>query len=103
MAWAREQFATPVEDAIPPTLEYLWRWYGMLVDCREYGFEIIGVLTHQEIGAWAKLLKINISPVEVLILRRLDRAFVSVHSGKKGEERSSFPLTTELFDKSFSK
>lgn len=61
----------------------------------------VGPLSHQEIDSWARLFRVDISPFEVDVLRRLDRTFREHYAKKKNPTvavESSRPMTPELFD-----
>jgi len=64
----------PANDLPEPLFGYLWRWFEQLIDCREVGFAA-GPLTYQEIDAWARLMRFDVSPVEATLLRQLDRVY----------------------------
>jgi len=73
--FAEDQLAdAPANDLACPQLGYLWRWFEQLIDCREVGFGA-GPLTYQEIDAWARLMRFDVSPVEATLLRQLDRTY----------------------------
>lgn len=63
----------------------MWEWFCDLADWRSGGFSI-GPLMHSEIQAWSILMGIDISPAEVMMLRRLDRAFREVLTPKPEAE-----------------
>lgn len=57
-----------------PVLVYLWQWFNDLTDWRDLSFGV-GALSHQEIESWARLFRVDISPFEVDVIRRIDREF----------------------------
>ena len=81
--WARAEFrGENADDSEPPEqIGYLWYWFNDLTDWRDNAFGV-GALSHQEIEAWARLFRIEISPFEVDALRRLDREFRSFQHEK---------------------
>ena len=76
--FARSEFARaddwPVDVLNEPALFYVWRWFETLIDCREAGFGA-GPLTYQEIDAWSRLSRVDVSAAEADILRRIDREY----------------------------
>lgn len=76
--YARAIFARPeganYPEPEPPRLDYLWGWFCQLSDWRVVGFSL-GAISHLEIEAWARLMRIELFPSEVDALRRLDRAY----------------------------
>jgi len=67
-----------------PALAYVWRWFETLIDCREAGFGA-GPLTYQEIEAWSRLSRVDVSAAEADLLRRLDREY-RAYMQQKGEK-----------------
>lgn len=74
------------DDTAPPEqIGYLWRWFSDLTDWRECSMGV-GPLSHQEIESWARLMRVDISPFEVDVVRRLDREFRAWQSEKENPE-----------------
>lgn len=69
-------------------LEYIWAWFQRLTDWRQVGFDI-GALSHLEIEAWARLMRIEIFPSEVEGLRQLDRTTRNYYAKKREPEKVS--------------
>ena len=73
-------------DIDPPRLEYIWRWFLELSDCREIGMTA-GSIQHQEILAWGTLHGIDVSASETFALRRLDRAYLAYCFAKNNPDK----------------
>jgi hypothetical protein len=58
---------------LPEQIGYLSAWFDDLSDWRTPGYAAIGPLSHLEIECWARLYRIDISPFEIDVLRKLDR------------------------------
>jgi hypothetical protein len=76
-----------LEDIDPPALVYVWNWFAELIDCRELGMSA-GAILYQEIAAWAKLRAVDVSPVEVEALRKLDRAYLAFQYAKNNPDQT---------------
>ena len=75
-----------MEDIDPPRLEYVWRWFTELSDCRELGMAA-GAIQHQEILAWGTLRGIEVSAAETAALRSIDRAYLSYCYAKMNPDK----------------
>lgn len=58
----------------PPRLLHVWGWFESLSDWREGGFGV-GPISHCEIEAWARLMRVTLYPAEVELLRQIDREY----------------------------
>jgi hypothetical protein len=73
---------------------------------RDFGFGI-GYIKSSEYLAWSTLVGVKMTPVELSILRELDRNYVEYHvlkksrAGDDAKEISSRPMSPELFDSLF--
>jgi hypothetical protein len=64
-----------------------------LIDCRQVVMGGMGTLTHQEIEAYQRQMRIELTPFEVRALLAIDRVFVSVYAVKP-KTKPSTPSTT---------
>jgi hypothetical protein len=85
----------------------VWFWFRDLIDCREAGFST-GPLSHQEIESWSRLCRVPVTPLEVKLLRQLDRAFRAQANKVQTTEAppeiprvATRPMTETLFDALF--
>ena len=79
----------PEQDNWPPEqIGYLWHWFNDLTDWRVVSMGI-EALSHQEIESWARLFRIDISPFEVDVLRRLDREFRAYRNEMDAPEQAT--------------
>lgn len=63
---------------IPVDGQHLWEWFCELNNARgSTGFGL-APLSFSEIGTWAKLMKVEIYPEEVKIIKCVDNAFLEV-------------------------
>lgn len=84
--FAKAQFKKEDNEAeLPEQIGYLWHWFVDLSDWRVVG-EAVNALSHQEIEAWARLFRVDISPFEVDVLRKLDRVYRLHAQGDLAEE-----------------
>jgi hypothetical protein len=88
-----EEGGQPEDEPEEPELAYLWRWFCSLNDWREQGWGM-GPLSHVEMDAWARLMRIDILPIEVEALRRLDRVAREHHQQK--DQPQQVPISEQL-------
>jgi hypothetical protein len=69
----------------PEQIGYLWDWFSALTDWRQQTMGV-GPLSHLEMEAWARLMRIEISPFEVEVLRMLDRECRQYYAEKSKDE-----------------
>jgi hypothetical protein len=93
--FGRAQFASPNTDE-PPELSYLWYWF--LSISRDRDFDPVSFVKSSEYLAWQKLNHVQLSPFELLVIRRLDSYYVSWTNGNKTEEVIPKDMTPDLFD-----
>jgi hypothetical protein len=66
---------------LPPTFEYLWRWFVQLHGKRDGGFGPER-LKDREIEAWARLRQIKLKLFELHLLDRLDDIWMAAEHAK---------------------
>jgi hypothetical protein len=71
----------PVVVRCPVELEHVWSWFKDLDGCRTIGLTL-GPITHCEITAWAKGMKIDLMPLERRAIRSLDVAYLNFQNSK---------------------
>lgn len=78
----------PHRAGFPLNLGYIWTWFCALSEARGSGGFGASPITYPQIEAWARLMRTEVTPWEVGILRRLDRVFIEVvqSDGSRGTE-----------------
>lgn len=84
MLWRDGQAEEPAD----PELLYVWRWFQSLTGWREQGWGF-GPLSHCEIEAWTRLMRIEIFPSEVEALRQVDMTVRLYEQQKSEPEKQS--------------
>ncbi len=70
------------ETECPFELEWHWRAFSDLNARRALGFNSFDPLTFQEVGWWAKLARIELTPFDVDVIMAIDDVFLEVSNGR---------------------
>ena len=65
-----------IPPPFPDILNYIWSWYNELAGARGSGGFGPLPIAFAEIYAWSRLMGIDISPWEVVLIRKIDVKFV---------------------------
>jgi hypothetical protein len=66
---------------IPPAVAHIWQWFCELSQTRQIGMSA-GPITFAEIEAYARLMKIEMHPWAVALIRRIDQAVMAAEREK---------------------
>lgn len=58
---------------LPHTLAYVWDWFLDLNSSRQHTMEGEAPISYLEIDAWIRVTRVEVSPWEVALIRRLDK------------------------------
>lgn len=75
-------------DQFPHALADVWAWFVDLCQSRPHNGWAPGLLTYTEIAAWAGLRRLDISPWEVEVLRRLDALWMEAYAASRKTEET---------------
>lgn len=75
-----------IAPEFPEQLRHVWEWFSQLQGARvNYGFGVAPI-TYTEMNAWCSMHRIQITPDEVDILKRVDALYLSEVRKKDKEE-----------------
>ena len=105
----KRQMAGAAPLNLPAGGELLWRWFVDLSRARTYHTGGPNPISYQEIGWYARAMRLPIAPHHVRILKDLDDAFIEVAYTKRGAPegvktlppRSDHAMTGGMFDAMF--
>jgi hypothetical protein len=69
-----------ISPEFPVELDYLWSYFLELSSTRPQGYSGPLPITYQEIQAWSELTGNKITPLDVEVIKRLDRIYTRVIS-----------------------
>jgi len=79
-----KQYMDP-EPELPPVFQYLWDWFAELHEARGGGFGP-SPLTWPEIDFWASRMRVDPTPWELRVIKRLDKVWLKSCSDKPEDE-----------------